>query len=67
MSKATVVLLLLVVAAVGNATAHKRQPRIIKHNGVVGTDDERCSEIGMHVFFVKEETQLMRQWLLLSV
>ncbi|CAF1906758.1 hypothetical protein HID58_047067 [Brassica napus] len=41
MSKATVVLLLLVVAAVGNATAHKRKPRIIKHNGVVATDDER--------------------------
>lgn len=49
MPKATVVLLLLVVAAVGNGTAKKRQPRIVKHNGVVATDDERCSEIGMRV------------------
>lgn len=44
---ATIVLLL--IAFLKNAAAHKRQQSIVAYHGAVATDDGRCSEIAMKV------------------
>lgn len=45
----TAKIVLLLIAFLKNAAAHKRQQSIVVYHGAVATDDGRCSEIGMKV------------------
>nr|VDD41154.1 unnamed protein product [Brassica oleracea] len=45
----SVTIVLLLIAFLKNAAAHKRQQSIVAYHGAVATDDGRCSEIAMKV------------------